>query len=170
MNKAFIALGTNIEPRLPHLKKAIEALKTHEAIDFKMSSPIYETAPVGYLEQADFLNMVVEVDTSLPPIELLNVCQSVENDLGRERSIRFGPRTIDLDILAYNDENIKMERLTVPHPRMHERAFVLVPFADIAANFYIPGINRRVSTLVDDLPKSELKGVNKWTPNESADE
>src|SRR5699024_6551121 len=98
MNKAFIALGTNIEPRLPHLKKAIEALKTHEAIDFKMSSPIYETAPVGYLEQADLLNMVVEVGTSLQPIELLNVCQSVENGLSRERSTRFGTRTIDLNI------------------------------------------------------------------------
>jgi len=170
MNHVFIALGTNIEPRLSHLKDALKKIEANVSINLKKQSSIYETAPVGYLEQADFLNMVIEVETSLSPIELLDFCQSIENELGRERNIRFGPRTIDLDILTYNEENIKVERLTIPHPRMHERAFVLVPFFEIASELYIAGINKRVSTLIKELPKSELKDVKRWTQNESDDE
>lgn len=167
MNHAFIALGTNIEPRLSHLRDAIKKIEANISINLKKQSSIYETAPVGYVEQADFLNMVIEVETSLSPIELLDFCQSIENELGRKREIRFGPRTIDLDILTYNEENIKTERLIIPHPRMHERAFVLVPFFEIASELYIAGINKRVSTLIKDLPKSELKDVKRWTQNES---
>lgn len=170
MNKAFIALGTNIEPRFSHLTKAIEELRTHEWINLQKKSSIYETAPVGYLDQSDFLNMVVEVETSLLPIELLDFCQFIEKKLGREREIRFGPRTIDLDILIFNEENIKMERLLVPHPRMHQRAFVLVPLAEIASDLDIPGVNKQVNTLVNELPKSELKDVRLWIKSESADE
>lgn len=170
MNQAYIALGTNIEPCFTYLTEAIETLTSHKAISLKKTSSIYETAPVGYLDQANFLNMVIEVETTLSPIELLDYCQSIESELGRERDIRFGPRTIDLDILTYNKESIKIERLTVPHPRMHERAFVLVPLADIAPKLLIPELNKRVETLMNELSKSELKDVNRWTQNESADE
>lgn len=167
MNRAYIALGTNIEPRHTHLKKAIEALENHESIQLISQSSIYETAPVGYIEQADFLNMVLEIETSLLPSDLLDVCQHIEQGLGRERTIRFGPRTIDLDILVYNDENIKTDRLIVPHPRMHERAFVLVPLNEIGVRLTIQGAS--VTEFLSNLSEKDIKEVVQWTPNEPED-
>lgn len=169
MNKAYIALGTNIEPRYDHLKIAIRTLKQHEKVQLLDQSSIYETAPVGYLDQAHFLNMVLEVDTPLLPIELLDVCQNIEQELGRTREIRFGPRTIDLDILTYNLENIASDRLTVPHPRMHERAFVLVPLAEIAPNLTIPSLNKDVATVLSEQPQSDLTGIKMWCENHPDD-
>lgn len=144
MKQAWLSIGTNIEPRREHLKQAIEKLESYNSINLVNKSAIYETAPVGYLDQAHFLNMVLQVETSLAAIELLDVCQAIENYLGRKRIIRFGPRTIDLDILLYDNQNIATERLIVPHPRMHERAFVLVPLNEIASNLVIPGLNKTV--------------------------
>lgn len=95
-------------------------------------SSIYETAPVGYTDQADFLNVVISVATELDAHELLEACQGIEHELGRVRDIRWGPRTVDIDILLYNNDNIETESLIVPHPRMHERAFVLIPLLEIA--------------------------------------
>src|SRR5690625_4730593 len=131
MNTVYIALGTNIEPRITYLQEAIEQLKDWKEITIANQSAIYETEPVGYTDQADFLNMVIEANTSLTPVQLLDACQSIETELGRKRTIRFGPRTIDLDILIYNHAKLTTERLTIPHPRMDERAFVLVPLAEI---------------------------------------
>lgn len=162
MIKAFIALGTNIEPRETHFIKALEMLTEHVDITMQKISSIYETDPVGYEDQSDFLNMVIEIDTSLRPMELLRYCQAIETRLGRERKIRFGPRTIDLDILLYGQENITMEQLEVPHPRMHERAFVLVPLAEIAPELVLPGTMQSVKDLAEELPESEKKGIRKW--------
>ena len=161
MNQAYIALGTNIEPRQTYLKEAITELGKHESIQVIDQSSIYQTVPVGYLDQADFLNMVIAIKTSLPSLELLDVCQTIEHNLGRERGIRFGPRTIDLDILVYNDENIKTERLTVPHPRMYERAFVLVPLLEIAPNLILSKQDRTVKVYLDQLSQSDLDDVKK---------
>lgn len=169
MNKAYIALGTNIEPRYNHLMKAIDALRQHEAIHLLNQSSIYETAPVGYLDQANFLNMVIEVETAYLPIELLDVCQEVEHQLGRKREVRFGPRTIDLDILTFNDDHITTNRLLVPHPRMHERAFVLVPLAEIAPELIIPTLNKSVTSLLNEQPETDMKGIKKWRKSESED-
>lgn len=166
MTKAIIALGTNIEPREKYFIQALEMLTEHVDITILNTSSIYETDPVGYEDQPDFLNMVIEVDTALKPMELLRYLQSIEERLGRERMIRFGPRTIDLDILLYNQENIKMEHLEVPHPRMHERAFVLVPLAEIAPEHVVPGIGRTVQELFDDLPEDDKAGVRKWNSGE----
>lgn len=161
MNKVYIALGTNIEPRKKYLQQAIEQLNVLEEILLVKKSAIYETKPVGYMDQADFLNMVIEIKTSFTPIQLLDVCQSIERELGRKRTIRFGPRTIDLDILIYNHENIKSERLIVPHPRIDERAFVLVPLAEIAPHVEInEGIT--VEQAKENLPKEDLFGVVKF--------
>ena len=132
MRRAFISIGSNIGDRLDHLKGAIRALHSHEGISVLSVSSIYETAPVGYTEQADFLNLAIGLETELGAHELLAVCQEIEQELGRVRDIRWGPRTVDLDILLYNNEVIEAEGLEVPHPRMHERAFVLVPLLEIA--------------------------------------
>jgi len=162
MTQAFIALGTNIEPRETHFIKALELLTDHVEITMKKISSIYETKPVGYTDQADFLNMVAEVETELSATDLLCYCQSIEEKLGRERTIRFGPRTIDLDILLYNNENIRMDHLEVPHPRMHERAFVLVPLGEIAPDVVIPGTGKQVQLHLVALPEEEKAEVRKW--------
>ena len=104
------------------------------------TSSIYETEPVGYTEQASFLNMVVKVETDFTPFELLETTLTIEEELGRKRELKWGPRTLDLDILMFNQENIKSEKLTVPHPRMQERAFVMVPLKEIAIEKVLPAI------------------------------
>ena len=170
MNRAFIAVGTNIEPRIDYLDQAITLLSKVDDIQVIKKSSIYQTPPVGYTNQADFLNMVLEINTLLPSDNLLDICQEIENELGRKRVIRFGPRTIDLDILVYNEENMKTERLTIPHPRMSERGFVLVPLNEIAPNLQIPGLGQTVDELLVDLPEQEKKDITKWKMAESEKE
>ncbi|WP_067729649.1 2-amino-4-hydroxy-6-hydroxymethyldihydropteridine diphosphokinase [Oceanobacillus damuensis] len=165
MNTAFLALGTNIETRHQYLREALQLLESNNHINILKRSSIYETAPVGYMDQEDFLNMVILVETSLSPMELLECCQSVERQLGRKREIRYGPRTIDLDILTYNQENSTVERLIIPHPRMHERAFVLIPLQEIAPDFVLPVWNKSVVELIHELPDTDIKDVRKWTLN-----
>lgn len=160
MKQAYIALGSNIHPRETYLRQAIEQLQNHSCIELKQVSTVYETDPVGYENQGQFLNLVAEVQTSLSPRELLSVCQRIEQELGRERIIRWGPRTVDLDILLYSNENMDIEELIIPHPRMHERAFVLVPLADIAPDFLLKGI--RVTDWLDAMAKQDVQGVRIW--------
>ncbi|GIO24221.1 2-amino-4-hydroxy-6-hydroxymethyldihydropteridine diphosphokinase [Oceanobacillus sp. J11TS1] len=162
MNQAFIALGTNIEPREEYLIQAIDILRANPNITISKKSSIYETAPVGYQNQADFLNMVLDLKTSLSSMDLLRVCQHIETELGRKRDIRFGPRTIDLDILTFNHENSTVERLIIPHPRMHERAFVLIPLAEIAPGFVIPVYEKSVESYLGELPESDKADVRLW--------
>lgn len=162
MNKAYIALGSNIEPRHFYLKEAVRQLAA-DTVRLVRESSIYETDPVGYTDQSQFLNMVVEVDTELNPSQLLEVCQSIERSLGREREIRWGPRTVDLDILLYNDEIVETKQLTVPHPRMHERGFVLVPLAEIAESFVHPIACKTINELLSLIPAAEKKGIQKVT-------
>lgn len=133
-NLAYIALGSNIGDRYYFLKSAIDKLNDHSQIKVVNISSVYETDPVGYTEQDAFLNMVVSVMTGLQPHELLAECMRIELELGRKREKVWGPRTLDLDILLYNQENIETESLIIPHPRMKERAFVLVPLLEIASN------------------------------------
>lgn len=169
MNIVYLALGTNIEPREEHLNQALGYLRNEHMTILKQSS-IYETAPVGYTDQADFLNMIVKIETGFTSIQLLDFCQNVERELGRKRVVRFGPRTIDLDILLYNNENIHGERLMIPHPRMHERAFVLIPLQEISPGHIIPGQGKSVEALISELPRSDIKDVVIWNQNESAEE
>ena len=132
---AYIALGSNIGQREEYLKKAVALLHQHPYVTVTDVSSIYETDPVGYTDQDLFLNMAAKVRTSLSPFELLDLTQSIENELGRTREIRWGPRTADLDILLYNRENTDTEQRTVPHPRMPERMVVLVPLLEIYPDF-----------------------------------
>lgn len=166
MNHVYIALGTNIEPRNQHLKSAMESLRASENITILNRSSIYQTAPVGYTDQDDFLNMVIEIETTYSSEELLAVCQQVEQELGRKREIRFGPRTIDLDILVYNEENKNSEHLSIPHPRMHERGFVLIPLNEIAPELIIPSTDKTVKEWLAELPEQDKKDINKWNESE----
>lgn len=131
MNESYLSLGSNIGDRLEMLKQATVLLAQHPKVNVINISSIYETAPVGFTDQEPFLNMVVHIKTSCSALELLDLCQEVEQKLLRKRLVRWGPRTIDLDILLYNQDNMETERLTIPHPRMHERAFVLIPLMEI---------------------------------------
>lgn len=155
----LIALGSNIQPRLDHLKNAVTAFKQNEGIKVVATSPIYETVPKGYLDQEDFLNMVVHIQTELSAADLLAFCQSIEQDQKRVRTIKNGPRTIDVDILLIDEEIIDTSDLLVPHPRMHERAFVLCPAADIVGQWQVPHLNKTVSALRDALPQAEKDDV-----------
>jgi len=114
-----------------YLYDAIQILNHREEITITTLSSLYETAPWGYVDQDIFMNLVVEIETSLSPFELLDVCQSIENELGRVREFKWGPRVIDVDILLYDDQVIQSKRLTVPHPYMTERDFVMIPLAEI---------------------------------------
>lgn len=131
MNESYLSLGSNMGDRLKMLKQAVRLLMEHPGVDVRKISSLYETDPVGFIEQSAFLNMVVYLQTDLSALELLDLCQEIERELNRKREIRWGPRTIDLDILLYNHDALNTERLTIPHPRMHERAFVLVPLLEI---------------------------------------
>ncbi len=128
--RAFLSFGSNLGDRKAYLSRGIETLG--EAIAVIAISPLYETAPVGGVPQDNFLNVVVEVDTTLEPDALLDRCQDLERDAARIRGVRFGPRTLDVDVLLYGGSVIATERLTVPHPRMWERRFVLAPLRDLA--------------------------------------
>lgn len=131
MNESYLSLGSNMGDRLEMLKQAVRLLMEHPRVDVRKISSLYETDPIGFIEQSAFLNMVVYLQTDLSALELLDLCQEIERELNRKREIRWGPRTIDLDILLYNHDALNTERLTIPHPRMHERAFVLVPLLEI---------------------------------------
>jgi 2-amino-4-hydroxy-6-hydroxymethyldihydropteridine diphosphokinase len=126
--RAFLALGSNLGDRRAHIEAAIEAMPDVVAV-----SPVYETEPVGGPDgQGPFLNAVVELDTALSPRELLELCQRLEAAAGRVRTERWGPRTLDVDVLLVGDLTVNEPDLVVPHPRMWERDFVLRPLADLA--------------------------------------
>ena len=127
--KAVIALGSNIGNPKENLVLALALLK--EATDVKKVSSYYITKPVGYEEQPDFVNAVCIIETELPAMELLNMLHGIEKAMGRERTIKWGPRTLDLDIIQYGSLLSKSEELTLPHPRAHERKFVLEPWHEI---------------------------------------
>ena len=149
MSIVYLALGTNLGDRLANLRAAIQALAPH--INVLAESRIYETPPWGYADQPAFLNMAVKCETGLGPESLLKRLKLLEVQLGREASFRYGPRRIDLDILLYDDLVLESETLTLPHPRLHERAFVLVPLMDIALNLIHPVLKKSVADLLAGL-------------------
>lgn len=144
---AYLGLGSNLGDREEHIRRACQELGAHPKISVERLSSLYETAPVGVTDQPDFLNAAVAVRTSLPPEELLAVLLATEAGLGRIRNARWGPRVIDIDLLVYGDETIDRPNLAVPHPRLRERAFALVPLAEIAPDLKPPGFHRAVAEL-----------------------
>lgn len=152
----YIALGSNIGDRVRYLTEAIERMEA-DGFHVTRQSNVYETAPVGYLDQPSFYNMVVEASTNQSPAEALAALQTIERELGRERLIKNGPRTIDLDILWFKGEDIQSERLVVPHPRLHERAFVLAPFSEIAPEIVVHGAT--MTQWLERLPQADRQDV-----------
>jgi 2-amino-4-hydroxy-6-hydroxymethyldihydropteridine diphosphokinase len=132
VTRAYLGLGSNLGDRLAHLQLAIDGLATASGLDVVAVSPVYETAPVGGPPQPAYLNAVVAVDTTQSPRQLLEVAQRLESVAQRIRAERWGPRTLDVDVLLVGDERVDEPDLVVPHPRMTQRAFVLIPLADLA--------------------------------------
>ncbi len=154
----YIALGTNLGDREANLRSAISALQQEVVV--LAESKIYETEPFGYLDQTDFLNQVIKIRTDLPPEELLTFMKKLEVEMGRIPTFRDGPRKIDLDILFYGDMILDLPHLVIPHPRLHERAFVLIPLADVAPNLLHPFLDQTVVAL---LGKISAEGITTYT-------
>lgn len=159
----YLGLGANLGDRLQQLRQAIDMLNHTKGISVSRLSSVYETTPVGYVEQPIFYNMVIEIQTTLTPTNLMYVCLQVEKKLKRVREIRWGPRTIDIDILLYGDRVIRQPELVIPHPRMAERAFVLVPLQELAGDLPIPGTGRTVGECIRGLQGEQ--GIRKLKEN-----
>ena len=138
---AYLALGSNLGDRLAILQRAVDLLGRERGVRVAASSRVWETEPVGP-PQPRYLNAVIRVATDLEPLELLAVCQGVETELGRVRLERWGPRTIDVDVVLYDERSVDEPGLRVPHPRMHERAFVLAPLLELVPDPVLPNGRR----------------------------
>jgi len=158
MSIVYLALGGNLGDRLANLREALKALEPR--LHVLAESAVYETPPWGFTDQPAFLNMAVKARTRLRPRGLLRYLKDLEGRLGREESFRYGPRKIDLDILFYDDLVLNEESLVIPHPRMQERAFVLVPLADVGAEVVHPVLGRTVRELLADVDASGIRRVS----------
>jgi 2-amino-4-hydroxy-6-hydroxymethyldihydropteridine diphosphokinase len=158
--RAFIAMGSNLGDRLANLQEAVDRLGRVSGLRVHRTSRVYETDPVGP-PQPDYLNAVAQAETSLSARKLLDACLGIERAMGRERRERWGPRVIDLDILGYGREEIDEPGLIIPHPRMHERGFVLIPLLELNADPLLPG-RRRVTDL--RLGAGMVSGVRPFAP------
>ena len=163
MVRAYLGLGANLGDRLGQLQRAVDLLVGTDGISVLRSSRVYETDPVGGPPQPDYLNAVIEVETELEPTQLLAACLAVEERMKRSRVVRWGPRVIDVDVLTYGRVSIDEDepRLTIPHPLMHERGFVLLPLAELDADPPLPG-ERRLADL--RTGKLGLAGVRPYAP------
>ena len=161
IGQVIIALGSNISPE-KHLRDGLAQLRRW--IHITATSQVYRTPPWGYTGQDDFLNAAIAGQTELPPVELLNRLMDTEALMGRVHTIPNGPRTLDLDILFFGNLVMDSEQLTVPHPRLHERGFVLLPLCDIAAEFIHPVLGRTVSDLLDAVDLAGIEPVGLVLP------
>lgn len=150
-NITYIGIGSNQGNKYENCVLAIESICSHKKNKLLKQSSLYLTEPWGYKEQDDFINAVIKIETSLSPLNLLSILQSVEKKLGKKKNGKWGPRTIDLDILFYNNQTLESPQLTIPHPLLHQRGFVLIPLKEIDHHLIHPLFNQTVSQLVDRL-------------------
>ncbi|PPC94814.1 MAG: 2-amino-4-hydroxy-6-hydroxymethyldihydropteridine diphosphokinase [Methylotenera sp.] len=168
MKHAYVALGSNLADPIAQVRTAIAALGTLPQTQVIKVSSLYRTAPIGYKEDEvaqvpDFINAVAELKTELSPVELLDALFVIENAAGRERPYRYAPRILDCDLLLYEDEVLNTDKLTLPHPRMHSRGFVLLPLFEIAPELSIPN-HGKISALL----KPHLNaGIQKLKPEDA---
>jgi len=159
---AYLSLGSNLGDRLHYLANATKRLNQQENIQLMKTSAVYETAAWGFEDQDDFYNIVAEIKTTLTPEKLLTACQEIENQLDRTREIHWGPRTIDIDILLYQDVTLNQKSLTIPHKYLLERPFVTIPLAEIAPEIELNGI--KIATVANhhlELDDKCLKTAHK---------
>jgi 2-amino-4-hydroxy-6-hydroxymethyldihydropteridine diphosphokinase len=157
--QVYISLGSNLGDRLQFLKNAVEKIANQLGRVVK-ESKVYQAAAWGHTKQPDFYNQVIEIETDLTPAQLLQACLEIEKSLGRERSILWGERTIDLDILLYDGQSVQSENLNIPHPYLHLRNFVLVPLCEIAPDLIHPILELTIQQLLDRCAdKLEIKAI-----------
>ncbi|MFZ9096571.1 MAG: 2-amino-4-hydroxy-6-hydroxymethyldihydropteridine diphosphokinase [Methylophilaceae bacterium] len=157
MHTVYLGLGSNQSDPINQIKNATELIEKIETSKITKKSSLYESLPVGYLDQPNFINQVISLQTSLSPAELFERFQQIEFQLKRVKKIVNGPRTIDIDILLFNQEIILTKDLTIPHPRMLDRAFVMIPLLEIEPNILVP----KISNLKEILGKLDKKTLTK---------
>ena len=150
-NIVYIGIGSNIGDRYKNCTVAIDTICASESIRLLEQSSFYLTEPWGVKEQDDFINLVIKIDTSLSPQQLFCFLQEAERKLGKKETVKWGPRTIDLDILFYNGQTLEAPQLTIPHPLLHQRGFVLIPLQEIDPHLTHPVFSRTISQLLDSL-------------------
>ena len=153
-----LALGANLGDAAATLQSAVSALRLVPGLEVTRVSPMYRTAPVGGPQQPDYLNLVILAETTLAPEQLLDETSTIELDAGRTREVHWGPRTLDIDLVVVGDHRHDTERLTLPHPRAHERAFVLLPWLEVDPDAVLPG-HGRVATLVAAVSDQQAERV-----------
>ena len=159
MARVLLSLGANLGHKAMSVRKAMEMVAQWPGCSDLRASPLYLTKPWGYRDQDDFVNSAMSFDSDMDPHEMLSRIHELEESFKRERIFRYGPRTLDVDILCVGDLVLNTPELSIPHPRMAERAFVLVPLDAIEPDFHVPGTGRTVHELKSALPASELDGV-----------
>ena len=159
MHSALIALGSNLSEPVTQIQRAISRLAQETGIRLQAASALYRTAPVGYADQPDFINAAVHIETSLAPMVLLRLLNQIEAEFGRERSFQNAPRTLDLDLIDYAGQRWQTERLVLPHPRAHERGFVLIPLADMVPE-HVLGAHGQVVQLLQGVDVSDIERLS----------
>lgn len=157
---SYLGIGSNLGNRIKNLEIVISSLSRHPDIKVNVFSSFYETEPIGYKEQGWFINQVIQIETSLSPNYLLKVTQKIEEALGRKRAIKWGPRTVDIDILLYSDLIMNDSSLRIPHPHLTKRGFVLIPLAEIAPSLIHPILGESIrKILIDSSPGDLVKKI-----------
>ncbi len=164
MLTTYIGIGSNIDTPLNHVRKAITELDQLHRCHLVKTSPIYRSKALGPAEQPDYLNAVAQLDTQLQALELLDILQEIERQHGRERVLRWGPRTLDLDILLYGSEQISSPRLNIPHPYLTQRNFVLYPLLSIAPELSLPD-GRKIKDLPGARNADDIELLDQITVN-----
>jgi len=156
---AYIGIGSNLGDKVYQCEKAISEILRADQNKLLAKSSLFKTKPIGYTSQDWFINGVIKIETDLEPLDLLRLLKDIESRLGREKTFRWGPRVIDLDILLFDEEEIEMEGLQIPHPRLQERQFVLIPLAEIDPDVIHPVLKKRIRELLENI--KEDQGVEK---------
>lgn len=160
---AYIGIGSNIGDRVLQCEKAISEILKEDRHRLLAKSSLFKTKPIGYTSQDCFVNGVIKIETDLEPIDLLRTLKTIESRLGRKETFRWGPRTIDLDILFFDEIEVRLDEMKIPHPHLHERQFVLIPLAEIEPELIHPVLKKNIREILKGL--KEDQGVEKLNPS-----